>query len=136
MRQRGEQHPGDELADSFRRPSVRSGAVCAKPAPTAALGPDREIRSRMARLYIMHALDVACEISRSKRGLARRGHPLADAASGQPACEGNAVHVLHLAWVNESQPKQSTFGRRHGDLKNSCTSGYVVIRQNDIAEPD
>ena len=47
-----------------------------------------------------------------------------------------AVHLAHLAWVNESQPKQSTFGRRHGDLKNSCTSGYVVIRQNDIAEPD
>jgi hypothetical protein len=31
----GEECPGDELANSFRRPSVRSGAVCAKPAPTA-----------------------------------------------------------------------------------------------------
>src|SRR5688500_7058454 len=120
-----QERPCDELADSFRRPSVRSGAVCAKPAPTAALGPDREIRSWMARLHIVHALDVAREVGRSKRRLARRGHPLADTAVGETACEGDAVHLAHLAWVNESHPDQSTFGRRHGDLKNSCTSGDV-----------
>src|SRR5205823_7582428 len=118
----GQERPRDELADSFRRPSVRSCAVRAKPAPTAALGPDREIRSRMARLHIVHALDVAREIGRSKRRLARRGHPLADAAFGETACEGNAVHMAHLAWVNESHADQSTSGRHHGDLKNSCTS--------------
>jgi hypothetical protein len=44
----------------------------------------------MARLHIMPALDIAHEIGRPKRRLARRGHPLADAAFGETACEGNA----------------------------------------------
>jgi len=35
------------------------------------------------------------------------------------------VRLAQLVWVSESQPDQSTFGRRHGDLKNSCTSGDV-----------
>jgi hypothetical protein len=62
----------------------------------------------MARLFIVHALDVVPEIGRSKRRLARRGHPLADAAFGEVACEGNTVHMAHRAWVNERQPDQST----------------------------
>jgi hypothetical protein len=44
--------------------------------------------------------------------------------------------VAHLAWVNESQPDQSTFGRRHGDLKNSWTSGDVPRPHNPDVDLD